>query len=52
MSDTTTNSLKSLTIRIPEKLHRDLKVRAAEEGRSMAEIVETLLRDYLVPKKP
>ncbi len=39
---------KQTTIRIPADVHRALKVRAAEEGRSVAEIVEALIRQYLV----
>ena len=50
MSDTMADSLKSLTIRIPEKLHRALKVKAAQEGRSMVDIVEAVLKQYLREK--
>jgi len=39
---------KQTTIRIPADVHRALKIRAAEEGRSVAEIVEALIRQYLV----
>lgn len=39
---------KQLTIRLPEDLHRALKVRVAQEGRNMAELVERLVREYLV----
>jgi len=39
---------KALTVRVPAEVHRALKVRAAEEGRSVAVIVEGLVRDYLV----
>ena len=39
---------KQLTIRIPQEVHRAVKVRAAEEDRSVAVIVEDLLRGYLV----
>jgi len=41
-----------MTIRIPADVHRALKVRAAEEGRSVAEIVEALIRQYLVGTRP
>ena len=43
---------KQMTIRIPADVHRALKVRAAEEGRSVAEIVEALIRQYLVGTRP
>jgi len=32
---------------IPPDLHRQIKVRAAEEGKSVAVIVEKLVREYL-----
>jgi plasmid stability protein len=38
---------KQLTIRIPVEVHRALKVRAAEEGRAVACIIESLARQYL-----
>ena len=42
---------KQLTIRVPVEVHRALKVRAAEEGRSLAVIIEGLVREYLVGGK-
>ena len=39
---------KLLSVRVAPEVHRALKIRAAEEGRSAAVIVETLLRQYLV----
>ena len=42
---------KQLTIRVPPEVHRGLKVRSAEEGRSCAVIVEELVRGYLVKGK-
>ena len=35
------------TLRMNSDLHRRLKIRAVTEGRSMKEILEDLLRDYL-----
>lgn len=43
---------KQLTIRIPVEVHRALKVRAAEEGRAVACIIESLARHYLNGKRP
>jgi predicted HicB family RNase H-like nuclease len=43
---------KQLTVRVPPEVHRALRVRAAEEGRSCAVIVEGLVRQYLVRGKP
>jgi predicted HicB family RNase H-like nuclease len=43
---------KQLTVRVPPEVHRALRVRAAEEGRSCAVIVEGLVRQYLVGGKP
>ena len=42
---------KQLTVRVPVEVHRALKVRAAEEGRSLAVIIEGLVREYLVGGK-
>ena len=36
---------------IPETLRRELKIQAAKEGRSMNEIILTLIREYLEGKK-
>ncbi|WP_018023048.1 ribbon-helix-helix protein [Corynebacterium doosanense] len=38
------------TLRMNSELHRQLKVQAANEGRSMKEILEELLRGYLDKK--
>jgi len=40
--------MKQLTARVPHEVHRALKIRSAEEGRSCAVIVEEALRNYLV----
>lgn len=42
---------KQLVVRVPPDVHRAFKVRAAEEGKSGAEIVERLIRQYLVGKR-
>ena len=41
------NGMKQLVAKVPEEVHRALKVRAAEEGKSVAVIVEGLIRAYL-----
>ena len=38
---------KQLLIRIPDDLHRQLKASAALEGRSVVDVVETMIRDYV-----
>ena len=38
---------KQLLIRIPEDLHRQLKASAALEGRSVVDVVELMIRDYV-----
>lgn len=43
---------KQLVARVPPEVHRALRIRAAEEGRSCAVIVEGLVRQYLVGGKP
>ena len=47
----TTKEMKQVVIRVPEEVHRALKIRAAEEGRSLAVIIEGLVREYLVGGK-
>ena len=42
---------KQLTIRLPADVHRALKIRVAEEGRNMGELVEGLVRQWLVGGK-
>ena len=42
---------KQLTIRLPLDVHRALKIRVAEEGRNMGELVERLVRKYLVESR-
>ena len=40
--------MKQLVARVPEEVHRALKVKAAEDGKSIAVVIEGLIRDYLV----
>jgi len=42
---------KQLTLRIPPEVHQAIKVKAAEEDRTIAVIVEGLIRQYLVGGK-
>ncbi len=39
-----------LSARVPPELRRAVKVRAAQEGRSVAEVMERALRAYLATK--
>jgi len=39
--------LKQLVARVPVEVHHALKIRAAEEGKSIGVIVEGLIREYL-----
>ena len=41
------DEMKQLVARVPVEVHKALKIRAAEEGRSVAIIVEGLIREYL-----
>ena len=43
--------LKLLTIRLPVDVHRALKVAVAEEGKGMGEVIEGLVRKWLVGGK-
>jgi plasmid stability protein len=44
-------NMKQLGVKIPDEVHKALKIRAAEEGKSAAVIVEGLVRKYLVEGK-
>jgi len=41
------DNMKTLVAKVPEEVHHVLKVRAAEEGKSIAAIVEELIREYI-----
>ena len=41
------DGMKQLVARVPVEVHRAIKVRAAEEGKSVAVIVEKLIREYI-----
>lgn len=42
-----TDTTKRLNIAIDEKLHRQLKAKAATEGKTMSEYVTTLIKDAI-----
>jgi predicted HicB family RNase H-like nuclease len=42
------NAWKRMSLRLPPEVHRALKVHVAEEGGSMTETIERLVREYLV----
>ena len=42
------DKMKMLVARVPEEVHKAIKVRSAEEGKSIAVVVEGLIRAYLV----
>jgi len=42
------DGMKQLVARVPVEVHKALKIRAAEEGKSAAVIVEGLIRHYLL----
>lgn len=39
--------LKQLHVNIPSTLHRKFRVRVLEEGRSMGQVIEDLIEDYI-----
>jgi len=39
--------IKQLTLRIPEILHREFKVTAVKEGRTMGDVTIELIRQYV-----
>jgi len=51
MKDAPKIAWKQLTVRIPEDVHRAMKIRAVEEGRPVAVMVEGLIRQYLAEGK-
>ena len=42
--------IKKFLVYLPEPLHRDLRIRSIEEGRSATKLVQSLIDDYL--RKP
>ena len=42
---------KQLTFYIPADVHKALKIRAAEDEKTVSELVEGLIRRYLVAKQ-
>lgn len=40
-------AFRQMTVRLPPDVHRALKIYAAQDGRSMAEIIEELVRQRL-----
>ena len=42
--------LRQLVARVPAEVHHALKIRAAEEGKSIGIIVEGLIREYLTKR--
>ena len=43
--------IKAYSLRLPESIHKELKIRAASEGTTMNAIIEKLIIDYLKKKK-
>lgn len=52
MNSAAEQKTKNLNIRIPEELHRELKVKAAEQGKTMAFVVERLIKAFLQSQDP
>ena len=44
------DEIKQLTLRIPKHLHREFKVSAAKQGRTMGEVTIELIKEYLRKK--
>ncbi len=41
------SKVKQLTLRMSENLHRELKITAVKEGRTMGEVTIELIKEYL-----
>ena len=39
--------VKQLTLRMPEQLHRKLKLAAVKQGRTMGDVTNQLIREYV-----
>ena len=46
------SAMKMLTLRIPEELHRALKIKCVTEGVEMNTVVTKLIEDYVRKAKP
>ena len=44
--------MKMLTVRIPEELHKALKLRCVSEGLDMQAVVTKLIENYVKESKP
>jgi predicted DNA-binding protein len=42
--------VKQLALRLPEDLHKNLKIKCVKEGRTMAEVLVELIEEYLKRK--
>jgi len=43
--------VKQLALRLPEDLHRNLKLKCVKEGRTMMEVLIELIQEYLKRKE-
>ena len=41
------SKIKQLTLRLPEALHREFKVTAVKQGRTMGEVTIELIKQYV-----
>jgi len=39
--------MKQMTLRIPEKLHRAMKIKSAQTNEPMVQMIERLIQEYL-----
>jgi len=39
--------VKQLALRLPENLHKDLKIKCVQEGRPMGDVLIELIKEYL-----
>lgn len=45
---TAVRNMKKVSARVPEEVHKAIKIRAAGEGRSVSAIIEGLIQEYLI----
>lgn len=43
--------MKTVAVKIPDALHKEFKVHAVNTGKTMAEIITVLIREYLHKEK-
>jgi predicted HicB family RNase H-like nuclease len=46
------NDEKQINVRVPKDLAKRARIKAIEEGKSMQEVLETLIKEYVTEEEP